>query len=283
MNRKEFLKRSIIGTAALGGLTGLYSWQLEPHWVDFTHHKMEIDRLPPSLDGKTLVQISDIHIGERFNYSYIIDTFKRVQKMAPDIIVYTGDFVSYEDKNQFRQLREVMEFAPKGVLGSLAILGNHDYGHGWAQPEVAHKISGILFENDIRVLRNEVINVNGLNIIGLDDYWATNFSPESILTNESATDTHLVLCHNPDVCDLDVWHGYQGWILAGHTHGGQVKPPFLPPPILPVRNKRYSSGRIELEDGRTLYINRALGHLHQVRFNVRPEVTFFELKQNALT
>ena len=62
-------------------------------------------------------------------------------------------------------------------------------------------------------------------------------------------------------------------------HGGQVKPPFLKPPILPVKNKRYSSGKIDLDNGRTLYINRALGCLWQVRFNVRPEITIFILEK----
>jgi len=88
---------------------------------------------------------------------------------------------------------------------------------------------------------------------------------------------NIVLCHNPDVIDEPIWNNYQGWVLSGHTHGGQCKLPFLPPPILPVKNKRYSSGKIPLEDGRTLYINRVLGHLWQLRFNVRPEVTLFKL------
>ena len=92
---------------------------------------------------------------------------------------------------------------------------------------------------------------------------------------------NIVLCHNPDVCDLNIWNDYKGWVLAGHTHGGQCKPPFLNPPILPVKNKKYSSGEIDLEDGRTLYINRAIGHLFQVRFNVRPEITIFELAQKV--
>ena len=87
----------------------------------------------------------------------------------------------------------------------------------------------------------------------------------------------LVLSHNPDTCDLPGWGGYQGWILAGHTHGGQCKPPFLPPPLLPVRNRRYTAGEFALTDGRKLYINRGVGHLLRVRFNVRPEVTVFTL------
>ena len=84
-----------------------------------------------------------------------------------------------------------------------------------------------------------------------------------------------------NVCDLPVWNDYQGWILSGHTHGGQCKPPFLPPPMLPVKNKLYSAGKIELSLNRTLYINRALGHLWQIRFNARPEITIFELENEV--
>ena len=74
-----------------------------------------------------------------------------------------------------------------------------------------------------------------------------------------------------------MWGDYSGWILSGHTHRGQCKPPFLTPPMLP-RNKIYTAGEIDLKDGRRLYINRALGHLWPVRFNVRPEITIFELR-----
>jgi predicted MPP superfamily phosphohydrolase len=79
--------------------------------------------------------------------------------------------------------------------------------------------------------------------------------------------------------DLDAWRGFEGWILAGPTHGGQCKPPFLPPPIVPVRNRRYTAGVFDLPGGRTLYVNRGVGHLFQVRFNVRPEVTVFTLQR----
>ena len=127
------------------------------------------------------------------------------------------------------------------------------------------------------MLRNEQAEVNGLHFIGFDDYWGTNFNPQQAMKNFNQEQASIVLCHNPDVCDLDVWGDFKGWILSGHTHGGQVKPPFLPPPMLPVKNKLYSAGEIDLKNGRTLYINRALGHLWQVRFNVRPEITIFEL------
>jgi predicted MPP superfamily phosphohydrolase len=88
----------------------------------------------------------------------------------------------------------------------------------------------------------------------------------------------LTLCHNPDVVDLPQWKQAQGWVLSGHTHGGQFKPPFLPPPILPVQNQQYTAGEFDLGGGRWMYINAGVGYIRRVRFNMRPEITQFRLR-----
>lgn len=279
MNRRKFIKRTLWGTVGVGFLTGLYAWQIEPFWLEFVKRKMPIANLPDNLIGKKLMQISDIHVGNRFDYNYIIDSFKEAKNFNPDFVVYTGDYVSYENEKQFEQLEEVLKHIVKGKIGTVGILGNHDYGKNWAEQNVANKISEQLTNAGIEVLKNDQVDISGLNIIGFDDYWALNFEPEKVMNNYDKNKANLLLCHNPDVCDLDVWNGYKGWILSGHTHGGQCKPPFLNAPMLPVKNKRYSQGEIDLNDGRTLYINRAVGHLWQVRFNVRPEITIFELEK----
>ncbi len=279
MNRRKFIKRTFWGTVGVGFLTGLYTWQIEPFWLEFVKRKMPISNLPDNLIGKRLVQISDIHIGNRFDYNYIIDSFKKAQKYNPDFVVYTGDYVSYENEKQFEQLDEVLKYTVKGKIGTVGILGNHDYGKNWSEQNVADKISEQLTSAGIKVLKNDQVDISGLNVIGFDDYWALNFTPEKVMKSYDQNKANLLLCHNPDVCDLDIWNGYKGWILSGHTHGGQCKPPFLDAPMLPVKNKKYSQGEIDLEDGRTLYVNRAVGHLWQVRFNVRPEITIFELEK----
>ena len=278
MQRRTFLKNSILGVSGLGLFGGIYSWQIEPFWLEFVKMKMPIKNLPNDLVGKTIMQISDIHVGSRFDYHFIMDSFEKAKVFNPDIVVYTGDFVS-ADKMQIHnsKLDEVLNHSVKGTLGTIAILGNHDYGNNWSQVEVADQVSYLLNKHDIVLLRNEQIEISGLNIIGFDDFWGPHFAPEMVMKEYDSSKPNVILCHNPDVCDLDVWNNYQGWILSGHTHGGQCKPPFLAPPMLPVKNKKYSAGKIELSGNRTLYINRALGHLWQVRFNVRPEITIFEL------
>ena len=281
MKRRKFIKRTFSGTVGLGLLTGIYTWQVEPFWLEFVHKKMAIANLPDNLVGKTLMQISDIHIGNRFDYNYIIDSFKEAQAFRPDFVVYTGDYVSYENEQQLSQLNKVLQHVVQGEIATLGILGNHDYGKNWAQQEVADNITDELSRAGVHMMNNGQVDAGGLNIIGLDDYWGLNFAPEDVMKDVNPNKANIVLCHNPDVCDLDVWNGYRGWILSGHTHGGQCKPPFLPAPMLPVKNKLYSQGEIDLNDGRKLYINRAVGHLWQVRFNVRPEITIFTLEQEA--
>lgn len=275
MQRKSFLKRLTLGGTAL--FTGLYTWQFEPFWLEFVQKLMPIKHLPDELVGKTLMQISDIHIGDRVNTQYLIDSLKKAAAFAPDFVVYTGDFVSYKSYKHLEQLQEMLPHFVEGKLGTLGVLGNHDYGKKWSESEVAHNIASALSQKNIQILRNEQKTVHGLTFIGIDELWGTNFHPHKAMENWQPNTANLVLCHNPDVADMPVWNKYDGWILSGHTHGGQVRPPFLPPPIVPVKNRKYTAGQFDLKDGRTLYINRALGYMFQVRCNVRPEITLFQL------
>jgi uncharacterized protein len=279
MNRRKFLKRTAWSTVGIGLVSGFYAWQIEPFRLEFVNVKMPIKNLPNDLIGKKLMQISDIHVGTRFNHQYIIDSFNEASKLSPDFVVYTGDYVTTYNQKVHDLLSTVLNHIVKGKLGTIGVLGNHDYGKNWSQTDVAEKISSLLEEKGVLMLRNESTEVNGLHFVGFDDLWGPNFDALKTLNSFDKTKANIALCHNPDACDLDVWGEYNSWILSGHTHGGQVKPPFLPPPMLPVKNKKYTAGKFDLDNGKTLYINRALGHLWQIRFNVRPEITIFELTQ----
>jgi predicted MPP superfamily phosphohydrolase len=265
------------GTLALG----LYTWRVEPHWLEFTYPTLPISGLPRELQGRTLAQISDLHVGPKVDDDYIVSSLRRVQELAPDFVVCTGDWITYRGASQLEQLRRILAHMPHGRLGTVGILGNHDYGFKWRMMDVADQVGGIARAAGVTVLRNQAHTVAGLQFIGLDDFWSPRFDPAELLAQKGRDDSTIVLCHNPDAADSPVWGSYQGWILAGHTHGGQCKPPFLPPPLLPVRNKRYIAGEIELSGNRRMYISRGVGHLLQVRFNVRPEVVVFQLRRAA--
>jgi uncharacterized protein len=272
--RRRFIRHAV-GWSALAAFG--YAWRIEPHWVDVVRRELPIGHLPGDLVGRTLVQISDLHIGETVDFDYIVSALQRVAAMNADIVAITGDFMTCHDTEQIENVTEAIQHLGHGRFATLAIFGNHDYSLNWSKADVADQLEQKLSSAGVQVLRNASVNVAGLTIAGLDDFWGPRFDPESVLAALHSKDVNLVLCHNPDVADLPIWKGYQGWILSGHTHGGQCKPPFLPPPILPVRNRRYTAGEIDLNDGRRLYINRGLGYFRRVRFNVRPEITVFAL------
>jgi predicted MPP superfamily phosphohydrolase len=278
MTRKHFLKK-LLQLSAVGALPFLYAWQVEPFWVEFVERKLPIRNLPKALEGKMLMQISDLHVGNRFDWNFLIESFRKAQQFNPDFVVYTGDYVNHGTSEDQKKLLKVMEKAVYGTMGTFGILGNHDYGEGWKNLDSSEQICRILEKNGVTMLKNEQTESHGLNIIGFDDLWSPNFDPMKVMKDYDPAKANLVLCHNPDVCDKDVWNGYQGWILSGHTHGGQCRIPGVVTPVLPVENRKYISGEIDLEDGRMLYINRALGHSFQVRFMVRPEITVFTLTQ----
>lgn len=275
ITRRRFLRASgvMVGAAAA---TGLYAWRIEPHWVEFVRRRLPIANLPLALVGRTLVQISDIHVGPRVDDGYVIETFRRVAAHRPDIVVLTGDLISHTT-TVFEQVAAVYRHLPTGTMATLAVLGNHDYGRNWSQPRIAGQVIEAVAPFGVSVLRNDIRDVEGLQIVGLDDLWAQAFNPSAALDRLVRGRAAIALSHNPDTADLPVWGDFQGWILSGHTHGGQCKPPFLPPPLIPVQNSRYTSGEFALSGNRRLYINRGVGYLLRVRINVRPEVTIHEL------
>jgi len=79
-----------------------------------------------------------------------------------------------------------------------------------------------------------------MTALRMDDLWAGRFDPRQTLRAFDPRRPAVALSHDPDTVDLGAWEGFNGWILSGHTHGGQCKAPFLPPPLLPVKNRRYS-------------------------------------------
>jgi hypothetical protein len=282
LNRRQAIKTTLGALGGASGAAALYAYFVEPHWVRVHQRTLPIDGLPEHLEGRTLVQLSDLHVGPDVDSRYLMRALDRAGALEPDVVVVTGDWITYRTPAELDELARVLEHAPRGRLGSVGILGNHDYGPGWRNVEIANAVAEVAGGAGIRVLRNEAATIAGLQVIGLADLWSPQFGPAELLATHGADPATLVLCHNPDGADRPVWGDYRGWILAGHTHGGQCKPPFLPPPMLPVENRRYTAGEIPLADGRRLYINRGLGHWLHVRFNVRPEITRFTLRRGPV-
>lgn len=275
LTRRRFLK--LAGSAAvLGGAALTYAWQVEPFRLEVVRRDLPVRGLPGQLAGKTLVQVSDLHIGTT-DAEYLADCLRLVGTFEPDLVVVTGDFMTCDRGEQLDAVPGVMRHLAVPPLGAFAVTGNHDFGHFWHYPDVADGLAKRLADGGVTVLRNDVRDVAGLQLAGVDDLWSPCARPGELATKLDPARPGVVLCHNPDGADRPELAGLPWWVLSGHTHGGQCRLPGLPPPVLHVKNRAYVAGEYDLGGGRRLYVNRGLGYAKQLRFGVRPEVTVFTL------
>ena len=159
LSRRRFLAH---GAGALGTVLAgdLYATRIELHWLEVVRRALPVAGLPAGLAGKTLLQLSDLHIGRRVSDGYLARVFERAATLAPDLVVHTGDFVSWYPPT-FGKMRRLFERAPRGLLATLGILGNHDYGRGWSHPEIADEVVATAGAFGVRMLRNEACEIAG--------------------------------------------------------------------------------------------------------------------------
>lgn len=282
VNRRRFLTRSVEVTAAATLGTGLYAWRVEPHWVEVTHHTMRLAGMPASWAGKQVVQISDLHCGPVVDRAYLKANLARVRAMRPDLLLITGDWMTCYSQRQIDETVELIREADFG-MPVCGVLGNHDYGSSVRDASFAQELTTGLRDLGVQLLRNEVVEIDGLAIGGVDDLYSRDCQVQTVVTALSkplnAGRDAVLMCHNPDTIDRRKgWDNFRGWILSGHTHGGQCNLPGYGAPVVSIRNRRYLAGLVDLGNDRKLYVNRALGYKQRLRFNARPEITVFHLE-----
>src|SRR4051794_798083 len=139
MTRRRFFASLGAGAALATGL-GVYTFGIEPHWVEVVARDLPIRNLPDALIGKTLVQLSDLHVGPRVDADFLVRSLHLVNELQPDLIAFTGDFMTCDRDEQVDEVARVVRHLNIPKLGCFAILGNHDYGWGWKQVDVASKL-----------------------------------------------------------------------------------------------------------------------------------------------
>ncbi|MFO0865448.1 MAG: metallophosphoesterase [Gemmataceae bacterium] len=279
LTRRGFLGRALLGLGGLGASAFVYAHWIEPYWVSIVRRDMPIANLPSFWNGKVLAQVSDLHFGPANNDEYLRNAIQSATtEFGADLLAITGDFMTCVEAEQVDRTARGFEGITLPPQGAVAILGNHDYGNTYRRPFVADRLSRLLADVGIPMLRNSSRSIRGLRIVGVDDYWGPNFDIAAAMASGDPNEPTIALCHNPDGADKPGWGNYQGWILSGHTHGGQCKVPGCAPPVMYVENRRYSQGAFDLGDGRWLYVNPGLGYSHRLRFSVRPEITLFTLR-----
>jgi predicted MPP superfamily phosphohydrolase len=227
-----------------------------------------------------LVVLSDLHVGSPWNgRSRLASVVDVVNARRPDAIVLLGDYMvsrmpgsrSVRPEDIAAELSRLS--APCGVF---AVLGNHDWWHN------GHRVGRALTSAGLRVLENEAVPVERAGgrfwVAGLADLMTRWPDIRGTLRSVPVGEPVLLLTHEPDLF-VNV-PDRVALTLAGHTHGGQVRLPFLGAPVVPsIYGQRFVAGRV-VEEGRTLFVTTGIGtSILPMRFRVPPEVVVLTVSQ----
>lgn len=238
-----------------------------------SRHTVVVPGLPRALHGLTVGHLSDFHVQRMVRPRHLDRAVELLNELRPELCFFTGDYVCFHPGAIPRLGRALAALdlpAPP-----IATLGNHDH---WCDgPAIRRTLEGV----GIRVLQNEhtVVEVRGerLRVVGVDDSRTGRHDPARAFAGPSDLPT-FALTHDPRAADEIRPHGPL-LLLAGHTHGGQVKlgDGRITRRLAARYGQRYLEGLFPLDDRCTLFVNRGLGAALPVRFRTPPEVALLTL------
>ena len=278
--RQKRLRIAIIAILLFGLGVAIWAFFVEPNRLVTRYQTIEIERWPSELSDLKIAVLADIHAGGRF-----IDERKlrliveRTNQLQPDLIVILGDYIS-GGRNHHAMDPEV--FAPilkdfRAPLGVYTVLGNHDW---WFNGE---RVRAALEANGLKVIENDVAQIetrgSSFWLVGLADLWTRTQRIPQTLEKVPEGAPIIALAHNPDI--FPQLPQRVSLLLAGHTHGGQVKLPFIGTVVHTSDfGDHYEAGHV-FENGHHLFVTTGIGtSIIVVRFRVPPEIVLLTVKSN---
>jgi predicted MPP superfamily phosphohydrolase len=283
LTRRKFLyagSAAVAGAAALG-IDGYF----ETYRLQLTRIEVRLPRLPRAFDGFTIAQLSDFHYERHFSAIPIRKSIELVNRLDPDLVVLTGDFVTvgfFESRAHARRY-SALRAVPcakllrdlKARYGKYAVLGNHDAASNPAF------ITDALSSEGIPVLTNASVPIERGSarfwLAGIDDALESQPDLGAAIEKIPPGETTILLAHEPDFADeaalmpVDLQ-------LSGHSHGGQIWIPGIGAPWLPPLARNYPRGLYRIEN-LVLYTNIGIGSIRApIRINCIPEVTLITLR-----
>ncbi len=270
VTRRVFVEQAIVGSAMVaGGTASTYGAVFGRHDYELTTVPIPIHGLSRAADGFTIVQLSDIHLGQMVGEAEMRAAEELVRRAKGDLIVLTGDLIDHDPRYVERLGRLVRRLGE--IKPVVAIPGNHDYYTGVdAVLATAREAGATVLVNESVVMLGEE---GGFVLAGLDDHRGAQIGRgpdlQAALAGVRSDGPRVVLCHNPK--EFLQTAGDVALQISGHTHGGQIN---LGLPIAPmVLRHGYIAGLYQ-DRGSRLYVNRGFGTAGAaVRVGAPPEVT----------
>ena len=287
-NRRGTYGRVFLEAAAGGAGVFAYARYVEPYWVAVERVALTLPRLAPLFDGYRVVQISDFHLDGWMTPERLQRVVDLVNEQEPDLVAITGDFVAVST-DYISGLP-----GPLGKLeatdGAVAVLGNHDHMNDADAVRRALSCASVVdVSNGVRTLSRDGA---ALHLCGVDSVMEGRDRLDEVLgaLDDAEPGCAVLLAHEPDFADETAATGRFDLQLSGHSHGGQVRIPFLKTPyVVPLLSRlgfsfvppliyEYPSGLYEVGE-MYQYTNRGLGVIYaRFRLNCRPEITVLTLR-----
>ena len=259
----------------------LYGNRIERMQIVDHRFDIPIKKLPPELEGFTVAQISDVHLGAYFSLERLENLLQRIANEKPDVLVITGDIFDSVSMND-KAIEIVNNFCDKFRHGIFYIHGNHEHFRGIA------RIESELAKTNIHVLINRAENVTSdLYMVGVDYppaapvmksggrpeadelfYQQKRDYLEKALAGVPYNSVAILLAHHPEFFDDAI---KKKITLTGHTHGTQIWGLHL------LNFFKYSRGMYEVDDC-YLYVNVGVGSWFPMRICCSPEISWFTLR-----
>ncbi len=251
----------------------LYSKYIEPYNLTIKEYKIENEYLPKSFDGIKIVHFSDVHLGSTVDIKYLDKIVNLINKQNPDIVVFTGDMLDKRRPLNDSEIESVKKSLSKikSNLGNYAVSGNHDI----KQLDTYKKI----MDTNFTILGNEEKLIyykenNPISLVGLSDSSETKINYD-VLEKENNY-YRFVLCHEPDEYKKIFNYSFNV-MFSGHSHGGQVRLPFIGKIYTPIGAKTYYDDYYKL-DNKEIFISNGIGTTRiDIRFNSAPSINLYRL------
>ncbi len=276
-SRRQFLQRlglgGLLAGLGSGGSLGAYGFLVEPRLLEVNRMPLRVRRLPQAFHGTTVALLADLHVGMAPDIAFLHSVVDRVLQASPTLVLLAGDYVISKDRDERRMVEELVSRL-RAPLGIYAALGNHEH---WTE---AGSVVAALERGGATVLRNECVALQRdgqtLYVAGVDDVRVRRDDLPSALKGIPADGCAVLLAHEPDFADEAAADSRVALQLSGHSHGGQVRLPFVPR-ILPRLGRKYPEGLYQVGPLQ-LYTSRGIGETWPpVRINCPPELPILEL------
>ncbi len=284
--RRAALRRAAgWGLAGGLGLLGVYATFVEPRWPRLRRLRLPLRGLPAALDRLRVVQLTDLHLGPYCPSSYLARVIERVNELRVDLVLLTGDYI--HGSHAYIPRVGALLARLRSRWGALAVLGNHDHWEGAERSRAMLRAAGArVIENthvwiSSRGVTEEPPAGGGLCVAGIGDLWEGRHDLDAALGGVDPAAPRLLLSHNPDFAESGEARRSPHRIdlmLAGHTHGGQVRIPGVRARIVPSSyGVKYAQGLVA-GPRFPVYVSAGIGlTILPFRFLVPPEITLIEL------